>query len=161
LRTVATGADEAEYEYRELTKVLSGQTTPESYNNPMSIYHLMYHDAQVIKSVIPGFTTSRDLNVSDFNMANAGDFNRAYAIMIGERPYATHKVDKEVYSVTYSMTDLLEQRWPNLWKMETEVMMKIITGQADISAFDKFVTDWKAQGGQGILDDIATTYLKK
>jgi hypothetical protein len=58
------------------------------------------------------------------------------------------------------MTDLLEQRWPNLWKMESEVMMKIITGQADISAFDKFAADWKAQGGQGILDDLAALYLK-
>jgi multiple sugar transport system substrate-binding protein/putative aldouronate transport system substrate-binding protein len=161
LRTVAAAMDETEYEYNELVKVLRGQTTPESYNNPMSIYKLMYHDAQVIKNVIPNFPADRDLNVSDFNMANAGDFNRTYAIMIGDRPYATRKIDKEVYSVTYSMTDLLEQRWPNLWKMENEVMMKIITGQADISAFDKFVTDWKAQGGQGILDDIATIYLKK
>jgi multiple sugar transport system substrate-binding protein/putative aldouronate transport system substrate-binding protein len=160
LRTVAAAMDETEYEYHELIKVLSGQTTPESYNNPMSIYKLMYHDAQVIRGVIPGFTAGRDLNVSDFNMANVGDFNRSYALMVGNRPYATRKIDKEIYSVTYSMTDLLEQRWPNLWKMETEVMMKIVTGQADISAFDKFVTDWKAQGGQGILDDIANTYLK-
>jgi multiple sugar transport system substrate-binding protein/putative aldouronate transport system substrate-binding protein len=160
LRTVAAAMDETEYEYNELLKVLTGQTTPESYNNPMSIYKLMYHDAQLIKNVIPGFTASRDLNVSDFSMANAGDFNRSYAIMVGDRPYATRKIDKEVYSVTYSMTDLLEQRWPNLWKMETEVMMKIVTGQADISTFDKFVADWKAQGGQGILDDIANTYLK-
>jgi multiple sugar transport system substrate-binding protein/putative aldouronate transport system substrate-binding protein len=45
--------------------------------------------------------------------------------------------------------------------MEQEVMMKIITGQADISAFDKFVSDWKAQGGQGVLDDLATQFLKK
>ncbi|MDR1325487.1 MAG: extracellular solute-binding protein [Treponema sp.] len=160
LRVVAAAMDETEYEYRELLKVLSGQTTPESYNNPMSIYKLMYHDAQLIKNVIPGFTTSRDLNVSDFSMANFGDFNRTYSLMVGNRPFATQKIDKEVYSVTYSMTDLLEQRWPNLWKMETEVMMKIVTGQADISAFDKFVTDWKAQGGQGVLDDIANTYLK-
>lgn len=160
LRTVAAAMDETEYEYRELLKVLSGQTTPESYNNPMSIYKLMYHDAQLIRDVIPGFTTTRDLNVSDFSMANVGDFNRSYSLMVGNRPFATHKIDKEVYSVTYSMTDLLEQRWPNLWKMETEVMMKIVTGQADISAFDKFVADWKAQGGQGILDDLANTYLK-
>jgi multiple sugar transport system substrate-binding protein/putative aldouronate transport system substrate-binding protein len=160
LRTVAAAMDETEYEYHELLKVLKGETTPESYNNPMSIYKLMYHDAQLVRDVIPGFTTSRDLNVSDFNMANTGDFNRTYSLMVGNRPYATRKIDKEVYSVTYSMTDLLEQRWPNLWKMETEVMMKIVTGQADISAFDKFVSDWKAQGGQGILDDIANTYLK-
>ncbi|MHB9295089.1 putative aldouronate transport system substrate-binding protein [Pillotina sp. SPG140] len=161
LRTVAAAADETEHEYRELTKVLKGETKPEDYNNPMSIYKNLYHDAQVIKNVVPGYTASRDLNVSDFNMANAGDFNRAYAILIGDRPVATQKIDKEVYSVTYSMTDQLEMRWPNLWKMETEVMMKIITGQADISAFDKFVSDWKAQGGQAVLNELADLYLKK
>jgi multiple sugar transport system substrate-binding protein/putative aldouronate transport system substrate-binding protein len=159
LRTTAAAADETEYEYRELTKVLRGETKPEDYNDPMSIYKLMYHDAQLIRDIIPGYSPNRDLNVGDFNMDNAGDFNRSYALMIGNRPYATTKIDKEVYSVTYSMTDLLEQRWPNLWKMESEVMLKIITGKAGLEAFDKFAADWKAQGGQGILDDLAVQFL--
>jgi multiple sugar transport system substrate-binding protein/putative aldouronate transport system substrate-binding protein len=161
LRTVAAAADETEYENLELTRVLKGETQPEDYNDPMSIYKLLYHDAQVVKQVIPRYSPDRDLDVGDFDQSNAGDFNRMYAVMIGDRPYATQKIDKEVYSVTYSMTDLLEQRWPNLWKLETEVMMKIVTGQSDISAFDKFVTDWKAQGGQGVLDDLAANYLKR
>jgi hypothetical protein len=38
--------------------------------------------------------------------------------------------------------------------------MKIITGQLDVNAWDKFVTDWKAQGGQAVLDEIAELYLK-
>ncbi|GHT59303.1 hypothetical protein FACS1894109_14960 [Spirochaetia bacterium] len=160
LRTVAAAMDETEYEYRELVKVLKGETQPEDYNDPMSIYKLMYKDAQVIKSVIPGYSATRDLNVGDFSMANAGDFNRAYALMVGNRPFATTPLDKEVYSVTYSMTDLLEQRWANLWKLETEAMMQIITGKAPVSSFDAFVTAWKAQGGQAILDDIAKTFLK-
>jgi multiple sugar transport system substrate-binding protein/putative aldouronate transport system substrate-binding protein len=148
LRTVAAAADETEYEYREITRVLKGETKPEDYNAPMSIYKLMYHDARLIKGVVPGYAPGRDLNVEDFSMANAGDFNRSYAILVGDRPYAAIPLDKKVYSVTYSMTDLLEQRWPNLWKMESEVMLKIITGQADIGAFDKFSSDWKAQGAR-------------
>lgn len=161
LRTTAAAADETEYEYRELTKVLKGETNPQDYNNPMSLYKLMYKDAQVIRNVIPRFDPARDLNVGDFDMSNAGDFNRAYALLVGNRPFATAKVDKEVYSLVYSMTDLLEQRWPNLKKLEDEAMMKIITGQLDISGFDKFVSDWKAQGGQGVLDDLAAQFLKK
>jgi multiple sugar transport system substrate-binding protein/putative aldouronate transport system substrate-binding protein len=155
--SVAAAADK----YREITKVLKGETKPEDYNDPMPIYKLMYHDARLIKDVVPGYAPGRDLKAEDFSMANAGNFNRSYAILVGNRPYAAIPLDKEVYSVTYSMTDLLEQRWPNLWKMESEVMLKIITGQADIGAFDKFVSDWKAQGGQGILDDLAANYLKK
>jgi multiple sugar transport system substrate-binding protein/putative aldouronate transport system substrate-binding protein len=160
LRNVAAAMDETEYEYRELTKILKGETKPEDYNVPMSLYKNMYHDGQVVKNVVPGYTPNRDLNVSDFSMANSGDFNRTYALMVGNRPYATQKLDKEVYSVTYSMTDLLEQRWANLWKLETEAMMQIITGKAPLSSFDTFVTAWKAQGGQAILDDLAKTFLK-
>jgi hypothetical protein len=44
--------------------------------------------------------------------------------------------------------------------MESEVMMKIITGKAGMDAFDKFAADWKAQGGQAILDDLAVQFLK-
>jgi multiple sugar transport system substrate-binding protein/putative aldouronate transport system substrate-binding protein len=161
IRTVAAAANETEYEYKELLKVLNGQAKPEDYNDPMSLYKLMYKDAQVVKQVIPRYQPNRDLNVGDFDMSNAGDFNRTYALMVGNRPYASTNVDKKVFSVTYAMTDMLEQRWPNLWKMEEEVMMKIITGQLDISAFDKFVSDWKAQGGQGVLDDLAAQFLKK
>jgi multiple sugar transport system substrate-binding protein/putative aldouronate transport system substrate-binding protein len=40
-------------------------------------------------------------------------------------------------------------------------MMSIVTGKSDISAFDKFCSDWKAQGGDAVLKDIAATYLKK
>ncbi|MDR2176529.1 MAG: extracellular solute-binding protein [Treponema sp.] len=94
LRTVAAAADETEYEYRELTRVLKGETKPEDYNDPMSIYKLMYHDAQLIKGVVPGYTPNRDLNVEDFSMANAGDFNRSYALLVGDRPYATIPPDK-------------------------------------------------------------------
>jgi multiple sugar transport system substrate-binding protein/putative aldouronate transport system substrate-binding protein len=160
LRTVAAAADECEYEYRELTKVLKGETNPSSYNDPMSLYKLMYADAQMIRNVIPRYNANRELSVADFNQSNRGDFNRAYALMVGNRSYATGKLDKEVYSVTYAMTDLLEQRWPNLWKMEEEVMLRIITGQSDISAFDRFVADWRAQGGQGVLDDLAVQFLR-
>ncbi|MDR2177881.1 MAG: extracellular solute-binding protein [Treponema sp.] len=160
LRTVAAAADETEYEYRELTKVLKGQADPENYNDPMSIYKFIYHDARIIRNVIPGYSPGRELNIADFNMSNPGYFNRSYSLMIGNRPYATTRVDKEVYSVTYGMTDLLEQHWPNLWNMEAEVMMKIITGKAGMDAFDEFVAGWKTQGGQAILDDLAIQFLK-
>ena len=160
LRTVAAPADECEYTYQELQKILRGTARPEDYTDPMSAYKLIAADTAMIRRVIPGFTPNRDLNVGDFSQANRGDFQRAYALMIGNRPFATTKLDKAVYSVTYSMTDMLAQRWPNLWRMEEEVMLRIITGQLDIGAFDRFVNDWRSQGGQGILDDLAAQFLK-
>lgn len=155
LRVVAAAADESEHENRELTKVLKGEADPEDYNDPMSIYKLLYSDAQIVKQTIPGFEDGRDLNVEDFDATERGNFNRMYAIMIGDRPFATTEIDNKTYSVTYSMTETMEKKWSNLKKMEDETMLKIIIGQEDISAFDKFATDWAAQGGDEILAEVA------
>lgn len=155
LRTVAAAADEVEHESRELIKILNGETTPEDYNDPTSIYKLLYQDAQKVKNVVPGYEKGKELSVSDFSMENEGDFQRMYSILIGNRPYATVEPDKKVYSLTYSMTETMERKWSNLKKLEDETMLKIITGQEDISAFDTFVSNWHAQGGDEILKEVS------
>ncbi|WP_200814955.1 extracellular solute-binding protein [Scatolibacter rhodanostii] len=155
LRTVAAAADEVEHESQELTRVLNGEADPEEFNDPMSIYKLLYQDATKVRNVVTGYTKDRELAVTDFSMENEGDFKRMYAILIGNRPYATTEVDKKVYSLTYSMTETMERKWANLKKLEDETMLKIITGQEDISAFDTFVSNWHAQGGDEILAEVA------
>ncbi|MDQ6423081.1 extracellular solute-binding protein [Paenibacillus sp. LHD-117] len=158
LRNVMAAANETEYEYTELMKVLKGEADPEDYNKPNSLYKLMYADAKKVKDVIkPPFD---DLNVSNFNTANFGDFQRLYSLMIGDRPFSTVPIDKKVYSVTYNQTETMETKWANLKKMEDETVLKIILGQASIDSFDKFVKDWKAQGGDEITAEVAEL-LKK
>ncbi|MGO4696476.1 extracellular solute-binding protein [Paenibacillus sp. 2TAB26] len=158
LRNVMAAANETEYEYAELLKVLKGETNPEDYNKPNSLYKLMYADAKKVKDVIkPPYD---DLNVSNFSTANFGDFQRLYSIMIGDRPFTTIPIDKKVFSVTYNQTSTMETKWANLKKMEDETVMKIILGQASIDSFDKFVKDWKSQGGDEITAEVAEL-LKK
>lgn len=154
LRNVAAAANETEYEHVELLKVLRGETSPEDYSDPDTMYKLMYSDAQIVKDTVPGFEDGRDLNVTDFSLENLGDFNRMYAILIGDRPFTTAEADKAVSSVTYALTETMEQRWSNLEKMENEMVLKIITGQSDISEFDDFVERWKAQGGDTIIGEV-------
>jgi multiple sugar transport system substrate-binding protein/putative aldouronate transport system substrate-binding protein len=161
LRTPIARADETEVEYEALTKILRGEAQVRDYEAMGKQFPLVYSSAQALRGIVPTYRGDREINASDFKMDTAGVFFRLYAILVGDRPFATQKIDKEVYSVTYSMTDMLEQRWPNLWKMENEVMMKIVTGQSDISAYDKFVSDWRTQGGQGVLDDLADLFYKK
>ncbi|MEC0241267.1 extracellular solute-binding protein [Paenibacillus dokdonensis] len=158
LRNVMAAANETEYEYAELLKVLKGETQPEDYNKPNSLYKLMYADAKKVKDVIKA--PYDDLKVSNFNTANFGDFQRLYSIMIGDRPFTTIPIDKKVYSVTYNQTPTMETKWANLKKMEDETVLKIILGQAPIDSFDKFVKDWKAQGGDEITKEVAEL-LKK
>lgn len=158
LRNVMAAANETEYEYTELLKVLKGEADPEDYNKPNSLYKLMYADAKKVRDVIkPPYD---DLNVNNFNTANFGDFQRMYSLLIGDRPFATTPIDKKVYSVTYNQTPTMETKWANLKKMEDETVMKIILGQASIDTFDKFVKDWKAQGGDEITAEVAEL-LKK
>nr|AYQ74892.1 extracellular solute-binding protein [Cohnella candidum] len=158
LRNVMAAANETEYEYTELLKVLNGQTKPEDYNKPNSLYKLMYADAKKVQNVIkPPYD---NLNVSNFDMTNFGDFQRMYSLMIGDRPYSTIPIDKKVYSVTYNQTPTMETKWANLKKLEDETVLKIILGQSSIDAFDQFVKDWKSQGGDEITKEVAEL-LKK
>ncbi|MCC3374487.1 extracellular solute-binding protein [Cohnella sp. REN36] len=158
LRNVMAAANETEYEYAELLKVLKGETKPEDYNKPNSLYKLMYSDAKKVQSVVKA--PFDDLSVSNFNMTNFGDFQRMYSLLIGDRPYATTPIDKKVYSVTYNQTPTMETKWANLKKMEDETVLKIILGQASVDSFDTFVKNWKAQGGDEITKEVAEL-LKK
>jgi multiple sugar transport system substrate-binding protein/putative aldouronate transport system substrate-binding protein len=162
LRTVMAPADELEVTYDVLQKILKNEAQPADYNDQSSPYKLLWKDVQIAKPTIPRYQPNRTLNVGDFDQnVNFGDFQRLYSIMIGARAFSELKPTKEVFSVNYTLTDTLEQRWPNLYKMEQETIMKIILGQLPVSAFDKFVSDWKAQGGQGVLDSVAQEFLKK
>ncbi|WP_284237895.1 extracellular solute-binding protein [Paenibacillus glycanilyticus] len=158
LRNVMAAANETEYEYTELTKVLKGESEPETYNVPNSLYKLMYADAKKVRDVVkPPYD---ELGVTNYSTANFGDFQRLYSLLIGDRPFATTPIDKKVYSVTYNQTPTMETKWANLKKMEDETVLKIILGQASIDSFDKFVKDWKSQGGDEITAEVAEL-LKK
>lgn len=54
----------------------------------------------------------------------------------------------------YGSTDTMSQRWANLEKLETETLMKIITGEESIDSFDKFVETWKGMGGEQIIEEV-------
>jgi len=51
-------------------------------------------------------------------------------------------------------TPTMERKWANLKKLEDETFVAIVMGNKDLSAFDQFVADWKAQGGDEITAEI-------
>lgn len=155
VRTLMAPADECEYTYHELIKVLDGTTSPEDYQGVSSAYKLLANDVSVVKETIPGYETGKQLSISDFSTENFGNFQRMYSLMIGDRPYATTPVDKEVRSCVFSQTETMESKWANLWSMENEMVMKIITGKTDINAYDEFVESWMNEGGSDILEEVA------
>jgi putative aldouronate transport system substrate-binding protein len=156
LRNTMAAMDECEHEYTELYNVLNGKTKAEDYNVPGSLYKNLYSDAQAIPQVIKSsYDPSKTLHVTDMDITtNNGEFNRFYALLIGNRCYATMKPDKKVESALYYQTETIEQYWSQLQDLEDTTVMSIITGKKDISEFDTFKQQWLSQGGQTILDDL-------
>lgn len=55
-------------------------------------------------------------------------------------------------------TQTMVERWSTLQTMEKEVFVKIIMGESTIDAFDKFVSDWNALGGEQITQEVNDWY---
>jgi multiple sugar transport system substrate-binding protein/putative aldouronate transport system substrate-binding protein len=153
LRNVMGPSDEMEHTYTELLKLLNGKSQASDYNDPSSVYKLLYTDAQKVKSVVnPPFD---NINVSNFNQkTDFGEFQRVFSTFVGDKPFATIPIDKKVFSITYSQTATMDTKWANLWKIEQQTTLQIIVGKAPISSFDQFVSDWKSQGGDDILKEV-------
>ena len=88
-------------------------------------------------------------------MENFGDFQRMYSLLIGDRPYATTTVDKKTRSCVFSQTPTMESKWSNLLSMEKEMVMKVITGKSDISAYDESIK--KVESGRRRYDSAGSS----
>ena len=52
----------------------------------------------------------------------------------------------------------MNKNWEQIQTMEKQVYTNIIYGKEPVEAFDKFVEDWKAQGGDAITEEINEWY---
>ena len=55
-------------------------------------------------------------------------------------------------------TPTMKKCWEQLQTMEAQVYTNIIYGKEPIESFDKFVEDWKAQGGEQITQEVNEWY---
>lgn len=159
LRTVLAAMDECEYTYKALISVLEGETEPEDWTDEPS-YKLLAGDVAVTRSIVTGYTKGEQLHRKDFLMTpeNETNYQRQYSQLIGIRPAATVPIDSAVYSATYALNDTMDRYWPNLETLENTVIRSIITGKSDIAAFDDFVEQWLAEGGEKILESVQAEY---
>ncbi|GIP27915.1 hypothetical protein J23TS9_30450 [Paenibacillus sp. J23TS9] len=85
--------------------------------------------------------------------ANIGEWGPPFSYLVGGQPMEDVKFN-EVYSLYTATTKTMEKRWSNLQKLETETYFKIVLGELPLDAFDQFVAEWKAQGGEQIMKEI-------
>jgi putative aldouronate transport system substrate-binding protein len=63
----------------------------------------------------------------------------------------------QVFGVYNGQTATMNQKWANLTKLEDTTFLDIIMGDKSVDTFDKFVTDWKAQGGDQITKEVTSS----
>lgn len=59
------------------------------------------------------------------------------------------------YGASYADTPSMESLWATLETQEDEFYLQVLTGNASIDDFDKFVSQWKALGGDTITQEMA------
>lgn len=152
LFNVYDNADEIEVSYDTLKKYVNGEITEDDVD--FSTHKLLKNDMEAIKALKKEPFDDYSLKNWDLSSDIAStNLPRLVSIMVGERP-SVEEGYEEVYSAFYGQTDTMESNWANLKKMEDETFAKIIMGQASIDSFDDFVTNWKKQGGDKILEEI-------
>ena len=48
----------------------------------------------------------------------------------------------------------MRKYWPALEEMEQEMMLRIVTGEAPLEAFDAFVEEWLDAGGDLVTEEV-------
>lgn len=83
------------------------------------------------------------------------DIHLVYHFMVAVLPMV-HDVEMTnwVTAATFNVTDTMEERWATLSKLEEETFTKIMLGEESPDAFDSFVDQWYALGGEDIIDEL-------
>ena len=164
LRNTMAATDECEYEYDALMGILKGESSADDYQQGGSKFNGLYknlaNDAATLSEVISSdYDGSRDLAVTDMDVnTNNGQFNRFYALLIGDRPYATLEPDHKIYSELYYTIDGMDTYWTQISDLEDKSVLQFITGAKSLDEWDQFRTDWHVQGGDQILE-LVKDYL--
>lgn len=164
LRNTMAAADECEYEYEALYSILKGESSADDYQIGGSKFNGLYknlaNDAATLYEVISeDYDPSQPLHVTDMDVnTNNGQFNRFYALLNGDRPYATLEPNKKIYSELYYTIDGMDAFWTQVCDLEDQNILKFITGARSLDEWDTFCTEWHMQGGDQILQ-LVNDYL--
>lgn len=63
----------------------------------------------------------------------------------------------EIKSLFFTSTPTMDAKWWRLKEMESNVYLRIVTGQVSVDFFDKFVQEWADQGGTTISREVEET----
>lgn len=150
-RVVIAAVDENSFSVQALWAKMKGEEIPEY--DPLN-YKLLDSDLSAIDDCLKA--PYDDLGLENWNIEDKG-FGRLYSLLMGSAAVeeaAEEGIINKIYSVTYTQTETMEKKWTNLKKKEDETFLKIIIGEEPLDAFDTFVEEWKAEGGDEITVEV-------
>ncbi|NLG25957.1 MAG: extracellular solute-binding protein [Clostridiales bacterium] len=152
LRVALAPVDEMQVTRDAIKAVYSGEKTADDFADASyDPYKLLRGDVRDILTTKKG--SFDDLSIGQWDTKSPA-WARLYSIVVGTNPFYTTEVNR-VYSLIYTQTPVIEAKYATLQKMEDEMIMRIIVGQADITEFDAFCQKWLAEGGAEITADVA------
>lgn len=150
-RVVITPLDENSVSVRALQSKMAGEAVEDF--DPLN-YKLLESDLSFLDECLQA--PYDDLGIENWQTEPTG-FGRLYSLLMGSAAVeeaAKEGIVNKIYSVTYTQTETMERKWTNLEKKENETFLKIIIGEEPLDAFDTFVEEWKAEGGDEILAEV-------
>lgn len=87
------------------------------------------------------------------NKADAADYSQYMSRIVSMQRMIDEPANFLVPSF-FETTNSMSTLWASLEKMEMETVLKIITGEQDISSFDSFVESWTSSGGDKITQEV-------
>lgn len=134
IRVTLEYGDKVERMYRDVQSVIDGKTKSESLTpDKKAVYESFLRDQKDPRKVPADWAASAGWLVSG---------------KVLNQPMNT------VYNEFTGTTDLMNQKWATLNKLENETYVKIVLGQADMSSFDDFVKKWNELGGDQVTQEI-------
>lgn len=88
----------------------------------------------------------------------AADFETSPAMAEAYALAGAHRDELISNSFNTEPTETMTKYWEQLQTMEKQTYTNIIYGKSSIDEFDKFVEDWKAQGGDQITQEVNEWY---
>ncbi len=90
---------------------------------------------------------------ADTGDITTGGWTEYYGRYLASNILATPEVELTMPAYAYT-TDSMADLKPNLDTLERTTFLKIVMGEQPVDSFDQFVTDWYAQGGQTMTDEV-------
>ncbi|WP_219835710.1 extracellular solute-binding protein [Paenibacillus sp. R14(2021)] len=88
------------------------------------------------------------------------DWGAPYSYIYGAGAIPQKADENAVDPAFTATTPAMDKKWSNLQKLEDETFFQIVLGEKPIEAFDQYVADWKAQGGDEITQEIEAELSK-